>query len=95
MARTTWCVRCGKLADSGDYCDPCESGYQQEQIEQYDAGEPYPVSVGNAFGGPVCIMVSKDPKRCGCRGGGWCHTDLDSMHKCPEHYVNQTNPEYY
>ena len=95
MARTTWCVRCGKLADDGDYCDSCESNYRQEQVEQYDAGEPYPVQVGNAFGGPVCIMVSKDSKRCGCRGSGWCHTDLDSIHKCPEHYTNQTHPDYY
>lgn len=35
-----------------------------------------------------------DPELCGCRGG-WFLSDLDTWHKCPEHYENQRHPEAY
>lgn len=53
--------------------------------------EPY--EVGSAFGGPVCIMVHPDPKICGCGGSGWQGTELDSVHRCPNHEVTNHHPD--
>ncbi len=90
--RTYWCVRCGDTAYHGDHCDICEAEYRQELAEAYDAGEPSPVVVGRAFGGEVAILVHEKAEHCGCRGGGWHCTDLDSWHACPHH--SGPHPEY-
>ncbi|UCC74025.1 MAG: hypothetical protein JSV86_05560 [Gemmatimonadota bacterium] len=94
-----YCAGCGDLFDEYpgggvDHCDSCELRYWNEQAEATKAGEPYAVQVGSAFGGPVCIMVSSDKDRCSCRGSGWCNTDMDSWHQCPNHYEGQQHPEY-
>lgn len=34
-----------------------------------------------------------DPKACRCRGSGWALSELDTFHKCPEHYKGQPHPE--
>ena len=34
------------------------------------------------------------PDRCRCHGGGWILSDLDTWHRCPDHYVpGQPHPE--
>jgi len=86
------CVRCGKPSPD-EHCGQCDAAYYAHQQDSYEAGEPYPVQVGSAFGGPVCISVSKEAANCGCRGGGWHYTDLDSIHQCPQHYRHQPHPE--
>lgn len=36
-----------------------------------------------------------DPSLCGCRGGGWWCSEVDTWHKCPIHKPNACHPEYY
>jgi hypothetical protein len=33
------------------------------------------------------------PNECLCHGSGWALSDLDTWHKCPQHYKGQTHPE--
>ena len=33
-------------------------------------------------------------EECRCRGGGWLLSDVDTIHKCPDHYVpGQRHPD--
>lgn len=34
-----------------------------------------------------------DPEHCGCRGGGWFISQVDTVHKCPRHNDGQPHPE--
>ena len=34
-----------------------------------------------------------DPDLCGCRGGGWWLSQLDTWHKCPNHAPDAPHPE--
>lgn len=93
--RAFYCVRCGGTAfdQSTGHCDPCEAAYQQELEAEYQAGQPYPIVVGRAFGGELAIWAHEKAEHCGCRGRGWHFTDLDSIHKCPHH--DGPHPEDY
>lgn len=93
MASMYACVRCGKPSPS-EHCGKCDAEYYEAEQARYEAGEAYPHQVGFAFGGPVCIMVHEKKEHCGCRGGGWHYTNLDSYHECPKHYKDQPHPEY-
>lgn len=31
--------------------------------------------------------------RCRCRGKGWILSEVDTLHKCPDHYDGQPHPE--
>jgi len=90
------CVRCGEAAydDQTGHCGPCEAAYQADLQEAYDAGEPRGVGVGRAFGGEIAIWVHEKAEHCGCRGGGWHSTDVDSWHTCPHHHAGQCHPEF-
>lgn len=34
------------------------------------------------------------PDKCRCHGGGWILSDVDTWHKCPDHYkAGQPHPE--
>jgi hypothetical protein len=37
--------------------------------------------------------VREDEDECGCRGGGWFLSDVDTWHKCPVHALNARHPE--
>jgi hypothetical protein len=39
------------------------------------------------------MFADEDPTRCGCRGHGWFLSEVDTFHKCPEHYAGQPHPE--
>jgi len=85
--RAFYCVRCGGTAydDDTGHCDACEAEYQRELAAAYDAGNPSPRVVGRAFGGEIAIWVHEKAEHCGCRGGGWHCTDMDTLHECPHH----------
>ena len=34
-----------------------------------------------------------DPDRCGCRGGGWFLSEVDTWHQCPAHGLGVPHPE--
>lgn len=36
---------------------------------------------------------TEDPETCGCHGGGWILSQLDTFHKCPIHFADQRHPE--
>jgi hypothetical protein len=88
----TYCVRCGDPG-YGDHCDKCEAEYRRELAQAYEDGQPHGVVVGRAFGGEIAIWVHEKAEHCGCRGGGWHCTDLDSLHPCPHH--TGPHPECY
>jgi hypothetical protein len=33
------------------------------------------------------------PEECRCNGGGWILSDVDTWHKCPDHFRGQLHPE--
>lgn len=37
--------------------------------------------------------VNPDSAKCGCRGGGWWLSDVDTWHKCPCHAKDAPHPE--
>ena len=37
--------------------------------------------------------IDEDPNRCGCRGGGWFLSEVDTWHKCPVHGRDVPHPE--
>ena len=39
------------------------------------------------------VFARKDSGKCRCRGGGWALSEVDTLHKCPEHYAGQPHPE--
>lgn len=94
--RAFHCVRCGEPAydDRTGHCDKCEAEYQAELRADYEAGQPSPVVVGRAFGAELAIWVHEDKEHCGCRGGGWHYTELDSIHECPIKAHAGPHPEY-
>lgn len=34
-----------------------------------------------------------EAEHCGCRGGGWWHSELDTLHQCRYHYKGQPSSE--
>jgi hypothetical protein len=34
-----------------------------------------------------------DPAHCGCRGGGWALSEVDTWHRCPQHGAGVPHPE--
>ena len=32
--------------------------------------------------------------KCRCQGSGWILSEIDTWHKCPDHFKNQPHPEF-
>ena len=39
------------------------------------------------------VWKHPNPSKCGCRGGGWFCSEVDTVHKCSLHNVGQPHPE--
>lgn len=35
----------------------------------------------------------RDAADCRCHGGGWLLSEVDTWHKCPDHFTGQIHPE--
>ena len=47
-----------------------------------------------AFTARLCSPEELTPDQCHCHGGGWILSDVDTWHKCPDHYVQgQKHPD--
>jgi len=47
----------------------------------------------NAFIQSAAFGDGRDAKDCRCHGGGWLCSEVDTWHKCPDHFHGQTHPE--
>lgn len=39
------------------------------------------------------MFSDPDKQYCGCKGAGWFLSQVDTWHKCPEHYDGSPDPE--
>ena len=39
------------------------------------------------------VWSDSDPAKCGCRGGGWFLSEVDTWHRCPAHGKGVAHPE--
>lgn len=41
-----------------------------------------------------CFWAHREASQCGCRGRGYCISDVDTVHECPYHFIpGQPMPE--
>jgi hypothetical protein len=46
-----------------------------------------------AFSARLCTPEGLSADECRCHGGGWILSDVDTWHKCPDHFAGQSYPE--
>jgi hypothetical protein len=62
----------------------CYDGSNMSELQQYY----------DAFSDSLKRGEGLKPEECRCQGvGGWILSDVDTWHKCPDHYAGQRHPE--